>query len=438
MSIKSFWGFLLVGVVANLLHSPKAVVAAPTVSQLMKIAENCSPLPNVDQFKTDESASAANILLCRSKDAIWFKADLDVDCDGGSTPECKADRDYLPDTSCVTSEGKPLDASNLPFFVLPTDSNGFKLSDYGIGCGSVGAIIYNGKVEYGILGDRGPRGVIGEASYAIAKRLGINSDPNSGGVASGVTYIIFTGNRAILPRPIENHSRAVALGEKLATLEVSAANAAAFTPNLVAIANDEWNFFGKQTMDNDSLVQRGRQEGEAGYWQRVVQYWKEGLGNSRINSRLAVMSDNNPWSAAFISYVFKKAGAATEFPYSSAHYTYITHAISNKKNGNLTSSLVGYRVTEYAPKIGDLICAPRAADKEKVTYDNALSYRNSDGELFFSAHCDIVVSVGDSSIDVIGGNVSNSVTRNTVKTTGGKVTASSDRKWLVVIQNNLD
>jgi hypothetical protein len=438
MSIKSFWGLLLVAVAANLLYPPEAVVANPTVAQLMKITESCPPLPNVGQFKTDESTLAANVLLCGSKDAIWFKADLDIDCDGGSTSECRADKNYLPDTSCVTSEGKPLDASNLPFFVLPIDSNGFKLSDYGIGCGSVGAIIYNGRIEYGILGDRGPRGVIGEASYAMAKRLGIDSDPNSGGVASGVTYIVFAGDRAVLPRPIEDHSRAVVLGEKLATLEVSVANAGALTPNLVAIANDEWNFFGKQTMDNDSLVQRGRQEGESGYWQRVVQYWKEGLGNSRINSRLAVMSDNNPWSAAFISYVFKKAGAETEFPYSSAHYTYITHAIRNKKNGNLNSSLVGYKVTEYSPEIGDLICAPRAADKEKVTYDNALSYRNLRDELFFSAHCDIVVSVGDGSIDVIGGNVSNSVTRNTVKTTDGKVTAGSDRKWLVVIQNNLD
>ncbi len=438
MSIRSFLGLLLVGVVANLLHSPEAVVAAPTASELLNITESCSPLPNVSQFKTDASAAAATIPLCRSKGAIWFKADLDIDCDGGSTPECKADKYYLPETSCSTSEGKPLDASNLPFFVLPRNSNGFNAADYGVRCGSVGAVIYNGKVEYAILGDRGPDGVIGEASYAMAKRLGINPDPNSGGIASGVTYIVFTGSAAVLPKPIENHSSAVALGEKLATLEVPVANASgAITTKIVSIANDEWNFFGKQTQNNDLPVEKGRQEGDEGYWQRVVQYWKEGVGNSGVNSRSLVMSNKKPWSAVFISYVFKKAGAATAFPYSAIHSSYIKHAIKNRKNGNLNSSLVGYKVTEYSPEIGDLICAPREPDLA-VTYDNALSYRNSDRDPQFASHCDVVVSVGNSSIDVIGGNVSDSVTKNTVKTNAGKVIAGPERKWFVVIQNNLD
>ena len=159
--------------IATQLSAAHNASAAPTASQLLGALGPCSPVQGVGTFKTDESRASSEIQLCRKDKAIWFKADLDIDCDGGSTAACKADDAYLPETSCVASNGKPLDASSLPFFVLPLNSNGFKLSDYGITCGTVGAVIFNGKVEYAILGDRGPKGVIGEASYALAKRLSL-------------------------------------------------------------------------------------------------------------------------------------------------------------------------------------------------------------------------------------------------------------------------
>jgi hypothetical protein len=37
--------------------------------------------------------------------------------------------------------------------------------------------------------------------------------------------------------------------------------------------------FGEQIMQIDTLVKRGHSEGDEGYWQRVVQYWKEGVGS---------------------------------------------------------------------------------------------------------------------------------------------------------------
>ena len=49
------------------------------------------------------------------------------------------------------------------------------------------------------LGDIGPAGIVGEASPAVARPLGIPSDANSGGVGSGVTYVILpgSGSRAV-------------------------------------------------------------------------------------------------------------------------------------------------------------------------------------------------------------------------------------------------
>jgi hypothetical protein len=67
-------------------------------------------------------------------------------------------------------------------------------------------------VEYGVFGDEGPSSIIGEASYAMASSLGIDPDPSTGGVDTGVAYIAFTGSDAVVP-VIEDHAMATALGE---------------------------------------------------------------------------------------------------------------------------------------------------------------------------------------------------------------------------------
>jgi hypothetical protein len=74
-------------------------------------------------------------------------------------------------------------------------------------------VVYRDRVQYAVVGDIGPRGLIGEASYATAKGLGINPDPRHGGASSGVTYIIFKNSQA---KPIESHTAAVVAGRRLA------------------------------------------------------------------------------------------------------------------------------------------------------------------------------------------------------------------------------
>jgi len=107
-----------VATIATQLSAVTNASAAPTASQLLAALGTCSPVQGVGTFKTDESQASSAIQLCRKDKAIWFKADLDIDCDGGSTAACKADAAFLPETSCVASNGKPLDASSLPFLVI--------------------------------------------------------------------------------------------------------------------------------------------------------------------------------------------------------------------------------------------------------------------------------------------------------------------------------
>jgi hypothetical protein len=194
-------------------YSPSAASPEPAISDALDLTKKCVPLPGIAPFKTDAGSASSTIPICQLKGAIWFKADMDIDCDGGSTDTCKADRTYQPETSCQSS-GKPLDASYLPYIVLPKDSNGLALNNLGLRCGSIAAVIYNGKIVYGVLGDRGPAGVIGEASYAMAQKLGIYADPNTGGAPYGVTYIVFTGNSGV-STSISDSTQTNSLGKTL-------------------------------------------------------------------------------------------------------------------------------------------------------------------------------------------------------------------------------
>lgn len=144
-----------------------------------------------------------------------------IDCDGQTTTECNSQTDpwYQNETSCQQADGKPLIASSLPYYVLP--NAGSKYWDYtknNIVCGQLGAIIYDNGISkvinYGVFGDENaPGDELGEISYAMAKSLKINPDPQYGGVSSGMTFIIFSGSENIIS-PIENHSNAVDIGNK--------------------------------------------------------------------------------------------------------------------------------------------------------------------------------------------------------------------------------
>jgi Fungal chitosanase of glycosyl hydrolase group 75 len=130
---------------------------------------------------------------------------------------------FLSGTSAATdSKGGPLDAARLPYVVVPQASKRFDYAKAGLRLGSVVAVIYGGTLEFGIIGDLGPANIIGEASYAMAKNLGINPNPSSGGVREGVTYIAFTGASAVA-KNFEDHAEAVRVGRARAA-EVIAAN----------------------------------------------------------------------------------------------------------------------------------------------------------------------------------------------------------------------
>jgi hypothetical protein len=191
------------------------VLAGPTASQLLAKSNTCKQI-SVGKYAKDEGGSKT-VAVCDANGAVFWKADMDVDCDGVRTTRCNENTDccYQNDTSFHQSDGKPMNAAKTPYVVIPLPSSRFNYGSNGIKGGDILAVVYKGQVEYAVFGDEGPNNIIGEASYATAKALGINPDPENGGTDSGVTYIVFPGK---VPSPVESNSAIDSKG-------ISAANA---------------------------------------------------------------------------------------------------------------------------------------------------------------------------------------------------------------------
>ena len=184
---------------------------APSAADLLAAIARCDTRLG-GPYATDENG-AETVTVCGLTGAAFWKADLDVDCDGKMSAQCSIHTDlaYQNETAATDSHGDPLDAATLPYVVAPSPSNRWDFEAAGLALGSVVAVIYAGRVVYGVIGDTGPTGIIGEASYAMAAALGIDPDPATGGAGSGVAYIAFTGGAAHVD-PIEDHAAATTIG----------------------------------------------------------------------------------------------------------------------------------------------------------------------------------------------------------------------------------
>ncbi|MFD4691732.1 glycoside hydrolase family 75 protein [Streptomyces sp. NPDC058463] len=184
-----------------------------SAADLLARVKTCTPISH-GKYRMDQGGPA-KVPVCGTKGAVFWEADMDIDCDGRVTAACsrKTDPSFLPATAFQTSGGQPLDPARLPYVVVPGPGPLWNHTESGIAGGGVAAVIYRGKVQYAVVGDTGPTGIIGEASYAAAQALGIDPDPKTGGTASGVTYILFKDSRV---SPIESHEAAVTAGRELA------------------------------------------------------------------------------------------------------------------------------------------------------------------------------------------------------------------------------
>ena len=135
------------------------------------------------------------------------------------------------------------------------------------------------------------------------------------------------------------------------------------------------------------------QENKEPYTDYVGEFWQS------IGYDLDGQDRDQPWSAAFISHVVHQTGVYEGFDYSPSHARYCHPAIKAKLNGE-SYPFLGYRLNEYQPQLGDMVCAWRL---NRIDYDYAALHR------YYASHCDIVVAIQPGKILCIGGNVGHSV-----------------------------
>jgi hypothetical protein len=227
----------------------------------------------------------------------------------------------------------------------------------------------------------------------------------------------------------------------------------AFSRNaVVAIALREWRLFGQNIADPEADATRViKPEREEGLWQRVGEYWWLGLNAGSPESAWTGKHDGHgavfspdidgdyAWSAAFISYVMRIAGAGQRFPYSADHADYINAARKVSLGQTKAWLIAAERVQDYAPRPGDLVCFGRGKAK-------GLRYEDLPTADLFTSHCDIVVdTMVPGRIAVIGGNVEDSVTMNYVPVTEDGKLATPDGTvldtrfpWMAVLRLLVD
>lgn len=206
---------------------------------------------------------------------------------------------------------------------------------------------------------------------------------------------------------------------------------------VVHLAGCEWTAFGRQRL----LLDRGWPEAQVAFgpdedalsvWLRIAEYWDVAdpahaaevrAAAERAGSRELWPAWRRPWSAAFVSWVMKRAGAA-DFPPDPAHSDYLRAALERRPD-----SVVD--IAEYTPVAGDLICASRGSGP-RTPAEFLRRLREERG--FFPSHCDVIADVRTDAVTLIGGNVKNAVTATVTSVVDGRIPPATTRPWAVALR----
>jgi hypothetical protein len=170
-------------------------------------------------------------------------------------------------------------------------------------------------------------------------------------------------------------------------------SASAFSNKLAGLAEEQHNVF--HMLD----------EADMSLCKQIKRYWQD-LGLS-FTSCVTV-----PWSAVFVSWCVKQAGAtSSEFKFSAAHSVFVHQAIRNAKAG--TGVFHGVDIALERPEVGDIIQNNRGGAAHDFAF--ATTHKN------YASHSAIVIEVGQDTGGgfalTVGGNETDSVRKKIVRLT---------------------
>jgi hypothetical protein len=157
---------------------------------------------------------------------------------------------------------------------------------------------------------------------------------------------------------------------------------------------------------------------------RIEEYWT-GIG-------LTFKTVAEAWSAVFVSWCVKQSGAtAAQFRFAAAHARFMHAAIQNTSAG--TGVFHGRRLTQYAPKVGDILQNNRGGNR--FTFDFATANKS------YMSHSAVVVEVGTDTtgryLRTVGGNEGDSVGLKEVRLDAAGFVKNPDNVYIAAIESLL-
>jgi len=206
----------------------------------------------------------------------------------------------------------------------------------------------------------------------------------------------------------------------------------------VAAANEEWVHWGGNTIDlregaKNKPFDVSTTDKDAARIQYILEKYCP-AANSKTTAK-DIRDDRYAWSGVTISYFMKKGGfqrwqeaTGLGFPFSAGHRKWIKLAVRATKGGAAPRFMFHAFPIEHEqamPKVGDLVAYARPDDLTKAeksagkkarepSFEEAKSwFMRLDDDDDYLSHSDLVVHVAadDRFLEVIGGNVGQSVTK---------------------------
>lgn len=140
---------------------------------------------------------------------------------------------------------------------------------------------------------------------------------------------------------------------------------------------------------------------------------------------------NKAWSAIFISWVMStNEGDNHTFPVSTMHSFYFNRAIKNRLMNS--GYFIGWKITEYAPSIGDLIQGNRGG--------NNFDYEYAANNMWYESHSVLIVGFSESNgktyAVTIGGNENVGSGSTSLGTVGSKKIELDSNGFIIQKDNN--
>lgn len=158
----------------------------------------------------------------------------------------------------------------------------------------------------------------------------------------------------------------------------------------------------RATLDEWIRFDKGRADEKSDPHYNYVRDMWAAIGEPYDGRSLYPSGEEVPWSAAFISWVVRKAGPAySNFRFAPRHSEFVNNAIKARMLNRLDKPFWGYRISEKKPELGDIIQRNRAGGN--------YSYSYAENHERYASHSDIVVEVTPDVVRVIGGNVDDTV-----------------------------